>query len=127
MREPKDFHILIAEDNEDLVMIYSTKLKAEGYDVVTALDGKLAFDRIREQMPDLILLDIIMPNMDGLEFLRIAQKEESMKDVPIIVMTNLGQDEDRAQCEKLGARKFLLKTELSLDEMSRVVREVREG
>ena len=120
---PSDYHILITEDNEDLSMIYSAKLSAEGYSVATAKDGKEAFDRIRERMPDLILLDIIMPRMDGLEFLRKAQKEKILEHVPIIVMTNLGQDEDREQCEKLGAKKFLVKTELSIDELARIVKE----
>lgn len=119
---PSEFHVLITEDNEDLSMIYSTKLAAEGYSVATAGNGKEAFDRIREQMPDLILLDIIMPKMDGLEFLRKAQKEKAVDGVPIIVMTNLGQDEDRAQCEKLGAKKFVVKTELSIDELARIVK-----
>lgn len=120
---PSDFHVLVTEDNEDLSLIYSSKLTAEGYSVVTAGDGKAAFDRIREQMPNLILLDIIMPKMDGLEFLRKAQKENTVDGVPIIVMTNLGQDEDRAQCEKLGAKKFVVKTELSIDELARIVKE----
>lgn len=123
MIDKSDFHILITEDNEDLSMIYSTKLVAEGYSVATAGNGKEAFDRIREQMPDLILLDIIMPKMDGLEFLRKAQKEKMVENVPIIVMTNLGQDEDRAECQKLGAEKFVVKTELSIDELARIVKE----
>lgn len=121
MTDRSALHILITEDNEDLSMIYSSKLIAEGYSVATAGDGKEAFDRIRERMPNLILLDIIMPKMDGLEFLRKAQKEKTLENVPIIVMTNLGQDEDRAQCEKLGAKKFIVKTELSIDDLARIV------
>ncbi len=123
MKDPKMIHVLITEDNEDLSLIYSTRLAAEGYSVVTAADGKDAFDRIREQKPDIILLDIIMPRMDGLEFLRKAKKDPDLEHVPIIVMTNLGQDEDRAQCEKLGARKFLVKTELNVDQLGAVIQE----
>lgn len=117
------YHILITEDNQDLLAIYSAKLLAEGYSVATANDGKQAFDRIREEKPDCILLDIVMPGMDGLEFLRLAKKEKVLHGVPIVVMTNLGQDEDRAQCEKLGAVRFLVKTEISIDDLARIVRE----
>lgn len=116
-------HILIAEDNVDLSAIYEAKLLAEGYNVATAGDGKEAFDRIRERMPDLILLDIIMPRMDGLEFLKKAAKDKGLASVPILVMTNLGQDEDREQCEKLGAKKFLVKTEMSIDDLAREVKQ----
>lgn len=123
MSTPSQYHILITEDNADLQGIYEAKLLAEGYSVATAGDGKAAFDRIRERMPDLILLDIIMPRMDGMEFLKKARKEKSLTGVPIIVMTNLGQDEDRAQCEKLGAKKFMIKTEMSIDDLARVVKE----
>ena len=121
---PLKAHILITEDNVDIQAIYQAKLLAEGYDVSSANDGKEAFLRIRERMPDLILLDIIMPGMDGLEFLRKAAKEKSLAGVPIVVMTNLGQDEDRAQCEKLGATKFLIKTEISIDDLANMVKAV---
>ncbi|MEI6510811.1 MAG: response regulator [Candidatus Uhrbacteria bacterium] len=121
---PTKAHILITEDNVDIQAIYQAKLLSEGYDVASASDGKEAFVRIREQMPDLILLDIIMPGMDGLEFLRKAAKEKSLAGVPIVVMTNLGQDEDRVQCEKLGATKFLIKTEISIDDLANMVKEV---
>lgn len=121
---PLKAHILITEDNVDIQAIYQAKLLAEGYDVSSASDGKEAFLRIRERMPDLILLDIIMPGMDGLEFLRKAAKEKSLAGVPIVVMTNLGQDEDRAQCEKLGATKFLIKTEISIDDLANMVKAV---
>jgi CheY-like chemotaxis protein len=124
MIDPKSVHVLITEDNEDLSLIYSTKLASEGYNVVTAGDGKEAFDRIREQMPDIILLDIIMPRMDGLEFLRKARKEPDLEHIPIVIMTNLGQDEDRAQCEKLGAVRFMVKTELNIEQLSPLVQEV---
>ena len=124
MSDPKNTHVLIAEDNEDLSIIYSAKLTEEGYSVATARDGKEALDSIRERMPDVLLLDVIMPRMDGLEFLRKAQKDPSLAALPIIVMTNLGQDEDRVQCEKLGAKKFVVKTELNIADLKGLIESV---
>lgn len=127
MSNEKKIHVLITEDNEDITVIYKAKLAAEGYDVSTASDGNAAFESIKKQMPDVILLDIIMPGMDGLEFLKKARKKEELKRVPIVIMTNLGQDEDRAQCEKMGATKFFVKTEIDIDELSTIVKNVVEG
>jgi CheY-like chemotaxis protein len=115
-------HILIAEDNLDIQAIYQAKLLAEGYDVVSASDGAEAFQRVAERVPDLILLDILMPGMGGIEFLRKASKEPALRQIPIVIMTNLGQDEDRKQCETLGATKFLIKTEISIDDLATMVK-----
>ncbi len=117
-------HILLAEDNLDLQQIYRTRLESDGHSVIVASDGKAAFDRIREQKPDLILLDIIMPGMDGFEFLRRAKKDVLVKQIPVVVMTNLGQNEDREECEKYGIKGFLVKTEMSIDQLSETVKGV---
>ena len=94
-------HILITEDNQDLITIYSAKLQAEGYSVATASDGKEAFDRIREKARLHFTRHCYARN-GWLGVPSPSKKEKALHGVPIVVMTNLGQDEDRAQCEKLG-------------------------
>jgi len=126
MQDQEKIHVLIVEDNEDISGIYKLKLASEGYEVSTAFDGLAAFECIEKQMPHIIFLDIVMPRMDGLEFLKKARKKEELNNIPILIMTNLGQDEDRAQCEKMGATRFFVKTEVKIEELSKIITEALE-
>ena len=122
MEKQRDKHktkILIIEDEESLVDLLSAKLSKEGYEVESALDGEAGFQNIKKWKPELILLDIVMPKMDGYEVLE-SMKEENIK-IPVIIISNSGQPVEIEKTKKLGAVDHLIKTEFSpLDVLNKV-------
>ncbi|MFA5942251.1 MAG: response regulator [Candidatus Paceibacterota bacterium] len=116
--------VLLVEDEQMLREICSMKLTKEGFNVVVALDGEEALKKVEEEMPDIVLLDIILPNIDGfgvLEKIR-AHTNERVAKVPVIMLTNLGQDEDVAKARTLGANDYLVKAYFNPDEISSKVK-----
>ncbi len=109
--------IIIVEDEEILRNLLQKKLIAEGYEVEVAEDGEVGLSKIRANRPDLILLDIIMPKMNGIEMLEEMVKDESLKDIPVIVVSNSGQPVEIDRAQKLGARDWLVKTEFEPQEV----------
>jgi DNA-binding response OmpR family regulator len=102
----KRFRILVVDDEERIVHFLSTKLKALGYEVLTADDGIKGLEQARAQEPDLIVLDLIMPKMNGLEMLKELR---SFSAVPVIVLSAKGADADRIKGLRLGADDYLPK------------------
>ncbi len=102
----KHFRILVVDDEERIVHFLTTKLKASGYDVLTAGDGVSGLEQLQAQEPDLVVLDLLMPKMDGLEML---QQLRSFSSVPVIILTARGADADRIKGLKLGADDYLPK------------------
>lgn len=100
--------ILMIEDNEALVEMYNLKLTREGFSVITAFSGEEGIQKAIDEKPDLILLDILMPNMDGFEVLKIIRNNTSLE-VPIIILSNLGQQEQIEKGYQLGATAYLVK------------------
>ncbi|MES2180101.1 MAG: response regulator [Gemmatimonadota bacterium] len=101
--------ILLVEDNEDNRIIYSTVLRHVGYDVVEAEDGIRAVELARSARPDLILMDISIPQMDGWEATRILRLDPDMKDVPIIALTAHALPDDRERAAQMGFSSYLAK------------------
>jgi CheY-like chemotaxis protein len=101
--------ILIAEDDSFLAQMYSEKLEAEGFQVVLATNGVEAIDKMKLEKPELILLDLLMPKKDGFEVLKEKMTDMAIKNIPVIVLTNLSQNEDIKKCYDLGARDFMIK------------------
>lgn len=101
--------ILVVEDTELLRRIYTDKLTQEGYVVHGAADGLEALQAIRDNKIDLVLLDLIMPRMSGLEALEAMKADPRTKDVPIIILSNLGQDSDIQRGLEMGASDYLIK------------------
>ena len=116
--------ILLAEDDRFLRRAAEATLKRRGYTVITAVDGEETLRLARAEMPDLILLDLIMPKMQGFEVLRQLKQDPLTHAIPVVVLSNLSQDSDAQQAEALGAAGYLVKTNLSLDELSRRVDEL---
>ncbi len=101
--------ILIADDKPEVVELITASLKGEGYQIITASDGREALEKIGKEKPDLVLLDIIMPKMDGFEVLIEAKKDQKTKDIPIIMLTAEGQRLDKDKGIKLGAEDYIIK------------------
>jgi len=101
--------VLIVEDDNFLLNMYRTKLELEGYTVLTATNGEAGWKTIKEKKPNLVLLDIIMPKMNGWEVLKEIKSDKNLKNIPVIMLTNLGQKEDIQKSFKLGASEYLIK------------------
>lgn len=109
--------ILVVEDDSFLSEMYLTKLSESGFDVEAAYDGKEALAKIKEFKPDLVLLDIVLPRLDGFEVLRMIKKEDSSKNIPVIILTNLGQKEEVEKGLKLGASGYIIKAHFTPTEV----------
>ena len=109
--------ILLIEDEEIMINLLQKKLIQEGYDVTIARDGVEGMEKMRESKPELILLDIIMPRMGGFEVMEEMQKDESLKDIPIIIISNSGQPVELGRAKELGATDWLIKTEFDPQEV----------
>ena len=107
--------ILIAEDDTFLASAYKLKFSKSDFEVKIASDGQEAIDILQEFTPDMILLDLIMPKMDGFAVLDVVKKSEKWKNIPIIVTTNLGQQEDIDKAIRLGANDYVIKSDISID------------
>ena len=109
--------ILIIEDEEELLSLLEKRLTQEGYEVAIAKDGKEGLAKIKEIKPNLILLDIVMPVVDGFELMEQTSKDEEMKKIPIIIISNSGQPVEIDRALKLGAKDYLVKVEFTPQEV----------
>jgi DNA-binding response OmpR family regulator len=105
----KKSRILIVDDDAFLSGIYATKLELEGFEVLSARDGEEGVKTAAAEKPDLILLDVLMPKLDGFEALKRLKAEPATKDIPVIMLTNLGQKEDIEKGMQDGAVDYLIK------------------
>ncbi|HYD35661.1 MAG TPA: response regulator [Vitreimonas sp.] len=110
-------YVLVAEDDVFYSNIFKLKLTAAGYETVVVSDGQQLLTAAKKKLPDLILLDLIMPIMDGFETLQALKKDPNLKTVKVVIMSNLGQEEDVQKTMGLGAEDYLIKTNLSVQEM----------
>ncbi|RLC37156.1 response regulator [Candidatus Falkowbacteria bacterium] len=114
--------ILIVEDDKMISSMYETKLKQEGFLVLTADNGYAGLELAMKEKPDIILLDIILPQMDGFTVLQELRYNKNMKSTPIIMLTNLGTDEDKEKGEKFGATDYLVKANLTPSQVSEIIK-----
>lgn len=101
--------ILIVDDERDLIETLTFRLEASGYEVVSAYNGREGLDKAREHAPDLILLDIMMPEMDGYKVCKELRQDIKCKDIPVVMVTAKGQDTDRDMGIEAGANGYLTK------------------
>jgi len=116
--------ILLAEDDRFLRKAAEATLRQRGFTVVTAVDGEEALQLARKDVPDLILLDLIMPKLQGFEVLRALKQDPATAHIPVIVLSNLGQARDVQQTMEGGAVAYFVKANLSLQTLANRVEEV---
>lgn len=109
--------VLIIEDDKFLRDLMSQKLSHEGFSVKEAIDGEEGFKIALEDPPDLILLDLILPRIDGFSVLEKIKKESKLSHIPTVILSNLGQKEDVARAMSMGAEDFLIKSNFTLGEI----------
>ncbi len=116
--------VLLVEDDNNLREIYEARLQAEGYDIVSAKDGEEALVVAKAEKPDLIISDVMMPKISGFEMLDILRNTSGLKDMKVIMLTALGQAEDQTRANKLGADKYLVKSQVTLEDIVKVSHEL---
>lgn len=115
--EKKNYKILIIDDDPFILDMYVLKFKEHGFLVETATDGKEGLKKIKELAPDVVLLDVVMPLMDGFDVLRELKKETPPPAAKVILLTNLGQKEDVERGMQLGAHDYVIKAHFTPSEV----------
>jgi DNA-binding response OmpR family regulator len=115
--------ILIIEDEQPLVKALTDKLQDEGFSVSVAHDGVEGLKMSLEEKPGLVLLDLILPKMDGMTYLDKLRDDEWGREVPVIILTNLSDDKKVVEAQKSGVYDYLIKTDWSLDDVIKMVKE----
>jgi CheY-like chemotaxis protein len=110
--------ILLAEDDRILRKAGEVSLRKKGYEVIPAVDGEDALAKARDQKPDLVLLDVMMPKMHGFDVLFALKADPSVRDIPVIMLTNLEQPADIQRAADAGAHSYLVKSNMNLDELA---------
>lgn len=114
---PENHTILLVDDDQFITVVYREGLEKAGYNVMTVHDGEAALESLRANLPNLVLLDIIMPKLNGFEVLEAVQNDETLKTIPFIVLTNLSQASDEQEARRLGAVDFITKSDVSFNEL----------
>ena len=115
--------VLLVEDDVNLRDIYTARLTAEHYQIVTASDGEEALTVAMRERPDIVLLDIMIPKISGFDVLDILRSTPEIKNTKVIIMTALSQDTDRSKGESLGANKYLIKSQVTLEDVVKAVKD----
>jgi len=116
--------VLVAEDDKFLIKAYSSKLKKEGFEAILAVDGEEAISQAMAKSPEIILLDLVMPKKDGFEVLSELKQSDKTRNIPVVVLSNLGQEEDIDRCKALGADDYLVKSSISINDVVEKIREI---
>lgn len=116
--------VLVIEDDKFLRELLVRKLASEGFDVQNAIDAEAAFAILAERKPKIILCDLILPGVDGFEILARIKADPKIADVPVVILSNLGQKEDLDKAMALGAKDFMVKANFTLDEIVTKVRSI---
>lgn len=117
MAKKKAKKVLVIEDDKFLRKAYNFKLQQEGYEVIIAIDGEEALKIVLHDKPDIALLDIVMPGMNGFEFLEAVRANKEIKDLKVIILSNLSQESDKKRGEELKALAYVVKSNTKIQEV----------
>ncbi|MEK7123984.1 MAG: response regulator [Patescibacteria group bacterium] len=120
----KKYKILLIEDEPGQVLAISSALSSAGYEIVSADDGKEGLAKAKTENPDLILLDIVLPKMDGVAVLNELKKNPQTKEIPVIILTNLATGETMRETMEAGSSDYLVKTDYTLEELVGKIKQV---
>lgn len=115
---------MLVEDDTSLREIYSIRLAAEGYEIISAGDGEEALAIAVKEKPDLILSDVMMPKISGFDMLDILRSTPETKDIKVVMMTALSSEDQRKRGEALGADRYLVKSQVGIEDVVNVIHEV---
>jgi DNA-binding response OmpR family regulator len=119
--------VLITEDEPNIAESLTFILNREGYDVSTVLDGEAALQHLRSDPPDIMILDVMLPRLNGFEVLKLVKADPALKALPVMILTAKGQAHDRRMAEEIGASAFITKPFSNRDIIEQVGRLVRAG
>lgn len=114
--------VAIIEDDQAISQMYRIKFESEGYEVETAENGKLGLELTEKMRPDIILLDLMMPEMSGDQMLELLRKKDWGKDIKVIILTNMGEQEAPTVLKELGVRRFIVKAEMTPRQVAEMVK-----
>ena len=119
--------ILIVEDDAFMARVFEKALRFEGYEVELAADGLEGLEKLKVELPDLVLLDLMMPRMNGIEFLETVKANPRTKGIPVVILTNLAGDGDAQLALSKGAVKYIVKSRQDPRESVKMIKEVLLG
>ena len=126
MNKDKKALVLIIEDDSYISDMYRIKLESENFEVVTAKDGIIGIRIIEKQKPDIVLLDIVMPKIDGFSVLKTIKRNPELKEIPIVLLTNLSQKENVERGFELGADSYIIKAHFTPSEVVKKIKDILE-
>jgi DNA-binding response OmpR family regulator len=118
----KKTKILIIEDDKFLLKAYNLKMKKAGFEILTAMDGITGLKLAEKKHPSLIILDLMLPKMDGFEFLKRIKSDDVLKDIPVVTISVLGQKKDYEKAMRLGAEEYFIKSGYTLEEIIKKIK-----
>lgn len=127
MPNPQEYSVIVVEDETFLSKILSERLEDEGFKRVdVAGNGEEALQKIKTNPPSIILLDMILPKMNGFEVLKALKEDSTLSGIPVLVLSNLGQDQDITQAKSLGAADYIVKSNFSMQKVVNKIYELLE-
>lgn len=116
--------LVIVEDEPILLKALNIELLSSGFKIFSASDGQSGLDLIKEKKPQLVLLDLMLPKLNGFEVLRKLKEDAATKDLPVIILSNLSQEEDKKKAMDLGAVNFFVKSDTDLGELVKIIQNI---
>lgn len=116
--------ILIIEDDRFLSSLMKARLEKEGFSTMQAFDGEEALNLLKQEKPDMIVMDLIMPKVSGFELLETISVDPQISRIPVMILSNLGQDSDIDKVKRLGAVEYFVKVKTSIDDLVSHVKEI---